>query len=430
METAIVVFTRDLRLRDNPALHLACSGARQVVPLFVADPALTAPPNRSRFLAQSLAVLRDQLRERGADLVIRRGDTTTEVMRLAGQAAAGGVFIADDVSRFAARRREALTRECARHRLDLVCTPGLTVIPPGDLKPYRMFTPYWRAWSVVPWRQYCPVPERIRMAPVADTGSLPPAVVAGASPGLAPGGERAGRQHFLAWRAHVLAGYADKRDDLPGDGTSRLSAYLRFGCVSPLEVAIGVADRPGGEEFRRQLAWRDFFYQATAAFPDIAVSDYRPGTASWRRDQDGLEAWCTGRTGIPIVDAGMRQLAEEGFMHNRARMITASFLTRNLGIDWREGYRHFSALLADADVASNAGNWQWVAGTGHSTRPNRVMNPLRQAQRFDKHGDYVRRYVPELAGLDAGRIHTPWRLPGADRRGYPAPIVELTSNPA
>jgi deoxyribodipyrimidine photo-lyase len=425
METAVVVFTRDLRLHDNPALHLACSSARQVVPLFIADPALTVPPNRARFLAESLTVLRDQLREHGADLVIRRGDPAAEVIRLAGQAGATGVFIADDVSRYATRRREALTRECARHRLNLTCTPGPSVVPPGDLKPYRVFTPYWRAWSARAWRQHYPVPPVIRMPPVADTGVIP-APPAGTSPGLAPGGEQAGRQRFLCWRTQRLDGYDANRDDLAGAGTSGLSAYLRFGCVSPLEVAIGVADRPGGEEFRRQLAWRDFFYQVNAVFPDIAVSDYRPGATSWRRDTGGLEAWCSGRTGIPVVDAGMRQLAAEGFMHNRARMITASFLTRNLGINWREGYRHFGDLLADADVASNAGNWQWVAGTGNNTRPNRVMNPLRQAERFDKRGDYVRRYVPELAGLDAARIHTPWRLPGPDRPGYPAPIVELT----
>ncbi len=196
-------------------------------------------------------------------------------------------------------------------------------------------------------------------------------------------------------------------------------------------MAAGALDRPAGneqgEEFRRQLAWRDFFYQVTAAFPDIARKNYRPG-AAWHQDQAALDAWCAGQTGIPIVDAGLRQLAAEGFMHNRARMITASFLTRNLGIDWRHGYAHFGGLLADGDVACNAGNWQWVAGTGNNTRPNRVMNPLRQAQRFDHGGQYVRRYVPELAGLDPAYIQTPWKLTAAHRRhlGYPDPIVELS----
>jgi deoxyribodipyrimidine photo-lyase len=184
-------------------------------------------------------------------------------------------------------------------------------------------------------------------------------------------------------------------------------------------------DKPGGEEFCRQLAWRDFFYQATAAFPDMARRDYRPRGRSWHDDSGALEAWREGRTGVPIVDAGLRQLAAEGFMHNRARMITASFLTKNLHIDWRHGYRHFDALLADGDVANNAGNWQWVAGTGNDTRPNRVLNPIRQARRFDPDGSYVRRYVPELADLTE-HIHTPWRLPPGLLRhlSYPAPIVD------
>ena len=438
MDTAIVVFTRDLRLHDNPALHQACARARQVVPVFVVDPAIAAPPNRARFLAESLADLRAGLRERGADLVIRNGDPAAEVIALAGETKASAVYLADDVSRYATARRRKLERECAAHRLDLAFTPGLTVVPPGDLKPaggghYRVFTPYWRAWRAATWRRHCPVPQAIRMPPVAHIGPIP-AAADGASPGLAPGGEQAGRQRFVSWRRGQLAGYEENHDDLAGDATSRLSAYLRFGCVSPLEVAIGALDRPAGneqgEEFCRQLAWRDFFYQVTAAFPDIARKNYRPG-AAWpqdppdHQDQAALDAWRAGQTGIPIVDAGLRQLAAEGFMHNRARMITASFLTRNLGIDWRHGYAHFGALLVDGDVACNAGNWQWVAGTGNNTRPNRVMNPLRQAQRFDHEGQYVRRYVPELAGLDPAYIQRPWQAPSR-HLGYPGPIVELS----
>ena len=432
IDTAVMIFTRDLRLHDNPALHLACSRARQVLPLFVADPAIGAPPNRARFLAESLAVLREELRARHADLVIRHGDPAAEVIKLARHFNADAVFIADDVSHYATARRHKLERECARRRIDLTLTPGLTVVPPAGLKPagsghYRVFTPYWRAWRAATWRSPCPVPQAVAMPAIGETGRIPAAP--SASPGLAPGGERAGRHRFAAWRQRELAG--PSHDDLACDATSRLSAYLRFGCVSPLEVALlisgNILDRPVSEEFARQLAWRDFFYQVAAAFPDIARKNYRPG-AAWHQDQGALDAWRAGQTGIPIVDAGLRQLAAEGFMHNRARMITASFLTRNLGIDWRHGYRHFAALLADGDVACNAGNWQWVAGTGNNTRPNRVMNPLRQAQRFDRAGQYVRRYVPELAGLDPAYVHAPWRLPAArrERLGYPAPMVELS----
>jgi deoxyribodipyrimidine photo-lyase len=431
MDTAIVVFTRDLRLHDNPALHQACASARQVVPLFVVDPAIKAPPNRTRFLAESLAELRESLRERGGDLFIRAGDTVAEVIRLAGEVKAEGIWIADDVSRFATRRHNRLATECEQHRIELTVTPGVTVVPPTALVPgggghYRVFTPYWRVWRAATWRKHCPVPQKIQTPPVNPIGQIP-AAPSGTSPDLIPGGEKAGRQRFVTWRKNLLEGYGDNHDDLAGDKTSRLSAYLRFGCVSPLEVAIGALDRPGGEEFCRQLAWRDFYYQVTAAFPDIARTNYRPGP-SWHTNAHALECWKEGETGIPVVDAGMRQLQAEGYMHNRARLITASFLTRNLGIDWREGYRHFDSLLLDGDVANDAGNWQWVAGTGNNTRPNRVMNPLRQAQRFDKPGEYVRRYVPELAGLDASVIHTPWKLDDRERKqlGYPDPIVELS----
>jgi deoxyribodipyrimidine photo-lyase len=430
METAVVLFTRDLRVHDNPALHQACGRARQVVPLFVADPVIAAPANRAGFLAESLADLREALRECGGDLVVREGDPAAEVIRLATDVNATAVYLADDVSRYATERRHRLERECRRHRIELTLTPGLTVVPPADLRPlggshYRVFTPYWRAWRAATWRKRCPVPPRIETPAIDHAGRLSVKNAAARdAKGLARGGERAGRQRFFAWRQRGLVGYRDCHDDLAGDATSRLSAYLRFGCVSPLELAIGTLDQPGGEEFCRQLAWRDFFCQVTAAFPDIARKNYRPGPAR-QADEHALDAWCAGQTGIPIVDAGLRQLAVEGFMHNRARMITASFLTRSLGIDWRHGYRHFDSLLADGDVSNNAGNWQWVAGTGNSTRPSQVMNPLRQARRFDKSGEYVRRYVPELDGVDPAWVQTPWKLPLPQRPSYPGPIIEL-----
>jgi deoxyribodipyrimidine photo-lyase len=454
MQTAIVVFTRDLRVYDNPALATACAKAERVIPVFVADPRLMTSPSRTRFLADSLAGLRDGLRERGGDLVIRHGEPVAEVMRLAAQTRAQAIFIADDVSRYAARRRAGLAAGCAAHRVELVVTPGLTVVPPGELRPaggdhYKVFTPYWRAWAASTWREPLPAPEIVRL-PAGSAGGggassagssssghvsvtalvsavgRAPAAVGCAPPELMPGGEQAGRARAQRWLGDSLACYGGRHDDLAGDQTSRLSPYLRFGCVSPLELAGAARGRPGGEEFCRQLAWRDFFYQVTAAFPELARTDYRPQGGSWRDDPDALAAWREGRTGMPIVDAGMRQLAAEGFMHNRARMITASFLTRDLRIDWRHGYRHFFALLADGDVASNAGNWQWVAGTGNNTRRGRALNMQRQARRFDPAGDYVRRYVPELAGLTSAQARAPWQLDPRRRRrlGYPAPIIE------
>ena len=181
--------------------------------------------------------------------------------------------------------------------------------------------------------------------------------------------------------------------------------------------------REGAEPFLRQLCWRDFYAQLLAARPETATQDFRSRGHRWRQDADGLAAWQEGRTGYPIVDAGMRQLAREGFMHNRARLLTASFLTKDLYIDWRHGAAHFASLLVDGDVANNTGNWQWVAGTGVDTRPNRVFNPTTQAKRFDPDGAYVRRYVPELAGVAGAGVHEPWKL-GEQPSGYPDPIVD------
>ena len=435
MDVAVILFTRDLRVRDNPALADACARAGAVLPLFVADQALAVPANRARFLADSVAALRQELRALGGDLVIRHGDPVAEAIGLATRVGARALVVAGDVTRYAARREQRLERECARHRIALQVTPGgHAVVAPGELRPaggdhYRVFTPYLRAWRAAAWRQPCPAPPAISLPAGVEPGGLP-AAVTGCPPALAPGGERAGLDLARRWLDGPLAGYGERRDSLAADATSRLSAYLRFGCVSPLELARAALDRPGGEEYCRQLAWRDFFHQVTAAFKDMACADYRPGAAgprAWTVDPGALDAWRAGLTGVPIVDAGMRQLAAEGFMHNRARMITASFLTRTLGIDWRHGCRHFAELLADGDVANNAGNWQWVAGTGNSTRPGRVLNPLRQAARFDRDGEYVRRYVPELAGLTAPHVHAPWKLPPAQRRQlrYPDPVIEL-----
>jgi deoxyribodipyrimidine photo-lyase len=182
-------------------------------------------------------------------------------------------------------------------------------------------------------------------------------------------------------------------------------------------------ERPGGEPFVRQLCWRDFHHQVLAANPSLPRRDYRPRGDRWSRSRRALEAWRAGLTGYPLIDAAMRQLAAEGFMHNRARMTVASFLTKDLYIDWRQGARHFWDLLSDGEIANNAGNWQWMAGTGNDTRPNRILSPLRQAERFDPEGDYVRRYLPELESIPGKAVHRPWLLDGFGRLGYPAPIV-------
>jgi deoxyribodipyrimidine photo-lyase len=221
------------------------------------------------------------------------------------------------------------------------------------------------------------------------------------------------------WLRRHLDGYGTGgHDAIAADATSRLSPYLHFGCVSPRSLALRAREL-GGEAFVRQLCWRDFYAQLLAARPDSQTEDFRPRGDRWVDDDGLLQAWKEGRTGYPLVDAGMRQLAEEGWMHNRARLVTASFLVKHLGIDWREGARHFFDLLLDGDVAQNVGNWQWVAGTGVDTRPNRMFNPTAQLRKLDPDGVYVQRYVPELAGVPARQLVEP----GLRAPGYPAPLV-------
>jgi deoxyribodipyrimidine photo-lyase len=431
MRVAIVLFTRDLRLHDNPALHAACDEFERVVPLFVLDDAVLerfGAPNRVAFLLESLRDLDHSLRERGAALVVRCGDVAEKVRRCATDADAHAVFVADDVSAYA-RRRE---RRLSNTGLDVRVCPGLTVIPPGDLTPsgggdhFSVFTPYWNRWRGTARRALLEAPPRVHLADGVDPGRIPDLdEVTAEAPSLSlpPGGEAAGRRRLDAWLERSLAPYGSGRDDPADDSTSRLSSYLRFGCVSPLEVVERAAGRPGGDEFVRQLCWRDFHYQLFAARPEIAREDMRPRGDSWRNDDEALHAWKEGLTGYPLIDAGMRQLRAEGFMHNRVRLVTASFLTKHLYLDWRAGAAHYADLLVDADLPNNIGNWQWVAGTGADTRPNRMFNPTRQAQRYDTSGEYVRGWVPELRDVESAFVHEPWRLGVLAPAGYPAPIV-------
>jgi deoxyribodipyrimidine photo-lyase len=435
--TAVVLFTRDLRAHDHPALAAAATVAERVVPLFVLDDALLAGafacPNRLAFLLDSLRDLDGTLRTLAGGLIIRRGDPVGEVIAVAQSVGARAVFASADVSAHARRRQRRLADACAEAGLELGLCPGVTVIGAGDLTPvsgdhFRVFTPYWNRWRTAPLRPLAARPPRLVLPRGLVRGRLPELrelTTGTPSPVLPAGGEAAARARLDGWLRSGLAHYAERHDDVAADGTSRLSPYLHFGCLSPVEVARRVFDRPGSEAFLRQLCWRDFHHQVTAAFPQIAREEYRPRGDAWDDDAAMLAAWKEGRTGYPLVDAGMRQLRQEGWMHNRVRLVTASFLVKDLSLDWRLGAAHFFDLLVDGDIASNAGNWQWVAGTGNDTRPNRVFNPVRQSQRFDPRGDYIRRWVPEVAGLHDGRVHEPWRLDAASRRrlGYPERLV-------
>ena len=436
MSTAVVLFNRDLRVRDNPALA-AAARAERTVPLFVLDEELLgrfAAPSRVAFMLEALRDLDGSLRRAGARLHVRRGDAVAEAIAVARECGATELHAAADWSAFARRREARLRHACAEQRIAFHAHPGTTVVQPGKLAPaggdhFKVFTPFHRAWDAAPLRPEAPTPRRLRAPAGLASGRLPAAgslLRASPPPDRASGGEREGLRGMRAFLRAGLATYDDRHDDLAGDATSRLSPYLRFGCVSARNLLAETRSRPGGAAFARQLCWRDFHHQVLAANPSLPQRDYRHRGDRWSRSRRALDAWREGRTGYPIVDAAMRQLAREGRMHNRARMIAASFLVKDLYLDWRWGARHFWDLLTDGEIANNAGNWQWVAGTGNDTRPNRVFNPVRQAHRFDPEGDYVRRYVRELEALEGAAVHEPWLLEAGrrSRLDYPAPIVE------
>jgi len=430
MRTGVVWFRRDLRVLDNPAWIAATRDADRVVALLVLDPALldAAGEHRRQAFLAAVGGLDRRLRDLGGRLRVEAGDPRDVLPRIVAEVGATSIDANRDVSPHARRRDEAVdaaTGGLVRwHWGTLVHPPGSVLTKGGTLS--RVFTPFWRRWETVP---------------VPSLGD-PDEVDVAADPGTgAPASEGAvdDPDDLLAdWQTRVERYDADR--DPPGiDGTSRLSTALRFGTISPglLATEIGTHS-PGREAFVRQLAWRDWYAHTMWGFPDLARralrSDY--DSLEWEVGPDAdrdFEAWADGRTGYPIVDAGMRQLAATGWMHNRVRMITASFLVKHLLIDWRRGERHFRRLLVDGDPAQNAGNWQWVAGTGADAAPYfRIFNPIAQSRRFDAQGAYVRTWVPELAGLDDAAIHAPWEVPPLELAAagvvlgetYPAPIVD------
>ncbi|MCS0603036.1 DNA photolyase family protein [Streptomyces sp. LP11] len=443
MHVSVVLFTGDLRLYDHPPLRAALDAADAVVPLFVRDRAVEAAgfaaPNRSAFLADCLRDLDASLRDRGGRLVVRSGDLVEEVCRVVTEADADEVHMSAGHSAFAAHREERLRAALEEAGRRLFVHDAVTVVvPPGAATPassdhFAVFTPYYRRWTQEHLRpvtgppRKVPVPEDVKgeALPVRDETT-------GLSPKLPPGGESAARKQVTAYWRRGLGAYADTHDDLAADATSRLSAPLHFGTLSPTEL-VQRARKSGGtgaEAFVRQLAWRDFHRQVLAARPRAAHDDYRSKHDRWRTERTAgadIDAWREGRTGYPVVDAAMRQLREEGWMHNRARLLTASFLTKTLYVDWRIGAAHFLHWLVDGDLANNQLNWQWMAGTGTDTRPNRVLNPVTQGKKYDPEGAYVHRWVPELAEVAAPLVHEPWKLPEPDRAAldYPGPVVGL-----
>jgi deoxyribodipyrimidine photo-lyase len=450
MSTAIVWMRRDLRLRDHPALRAALDRCERVVPLFCFDDSLLrgrhASGPRTQFMLECLADLDRGLRERGSGLVVRHGDPAEEIARVARDGGAGEVHATEDVGPFARRRDDRVRRALGRDRIELHLHPGLNAIDIAAAstaagKPFRVFTPFSRTWLGSERRpvlrapsEIAPLPSGLRKGRIPALGSLgleqeiatPPA-----------GGEAEARRRLDRFLGGPVRDYADGRDDLAADRTSRLSPYLHFGCLSPRQIEDRLGPGQGPEAFRRQLAWRDFHHHVLLHHPRNARSELQDrfrGAIHWSYARRPFEAWCEGRTGFPLVDAGMRQLRREGWMHNRARLVVGSFLTKDLGIDWRWGERHFMRLLVDGDEANNNGNWQWIASVGTDPQPafRRIYNPARHQERFDPKNGYVRRYVPELKAVPDEHIREPWKMGVEDQRAcgcvigedYPAPIVD------
>ena len=419
VDVTLVLFTRDLRVHDHPALVAAAAG-RRLIALFVLDDDILsrpyAAPNRLQMLVDALADLRAALRDLGNDLVIARGRPVDIVRELSIAFRVGAIHCSADVSAFARRREAALAAVADEVGATFTAHPGVMLVDPPLVRAtggahFKVFTPYWRRWSQVTPRPVLGVPDLPPAPDGLDPSALPTLgdLTDGTpAPLLTPGGEVAARARLAWWMDGPVDDYSDGRNRMALDATSRISAPIHLGCLSVTEVAAGLEPRrPGHESFLQELCWRDFNHQLLDARPDLASNDVRTKEDRWREAPDELRAWEQGRTGYPVVDAGMRQLVSEGWMHNRARMVTASFLTKHLYIDWRHGARYFLHHLVDGDLANNFAQWQWTAGTGTDSRPNRMFNPVIQGERYDPDGSYVRRWVPELSGVAGKAVHQP-----------------------
>ena len=459
----VVWFGLDLRLADNPALTAAVARGDEILPVFILDDEDSGewrPGAASRWwLHESLQRLSDAIAARGANLVLRRGRAEEMLDALIRESGADAVYWNRRyepwaVSRNARIKQALVSRGIAARSFNasLLSEPGKLLTQSGEA--YRVFTPFWNALRT----RYRPeeplaAPERMRPAVTNVSSddiaswSLHPARPdwsGGLSTSWEPG-EQGATNRLTEFVAQDVFEYRERRNDPGTDGTSRLSPHLHFGEIGPRQVWWAVTERamrqhgipmPAGvETFLSEIAWREFSYHLLFNFPELPDAPWRAEFAriKWSRSTNALSAWQQGMTGYPIVDAGMRQLWFSGWMHNRVRMITASFLIKDLLIDWRQGERWFWDTLVDADLASNAAGWQWVAGSGADAAPYfRVFNPVLQSRKFDPEGRYIRAWLPELAGLSDKLIHAPWEATSTELhaaglelgRNYPLPIID------
>jgi deoxyribodipyrimidine photo-lyase len=453
-EVILLWLRRDLRLTDHTALNAAIDRGAQIIPVFIFDPQLLRgrhfSPARLDFLLATLGALDKRLREFGARLIIRTGQPAAILPALVQETGAAAVHTSRDYSPFAiARDRAAAGALTVPLRLfeDALIQPPEAVTK-ADGTPYTVFTPFYRVWQALP----APEPDERRLRPVdfADAAAiwsepLPSLAAFGVASDvpLPKAGEAGARRLLTDFTSGPISDYGDGRNRLGGPvwmdesvGTSSLSPYLRFGALSPRQALAAARQARGSahsanarrsaESWISELAWREFYASILFHFPQVLKGTFKPQFASldWRHSPDELDRWKAGMTGFPVVDAAMRQLASAGWMHNRARMIVASFLTKDLLHYWAEGEAYFMQRLLDGDPASNNGGWQWTAGTGTDAQPFfRIFNPMLQSQRYDPDGAYIRRWVPELRDTPAQFIHAPWQM-AAPPRQYPPPMVD------
>jgi len=435
---SIMWFRRDLRLADNPALLAARDAADggPVVGVFVLDPALWTPAGgpRRTFLIGCLNELNETI---DGHLVVRQGEPARVLPGLIAELGANSVHIAADTGPYGRQRDTAVAK--ALDGTPLVSTGSAYAVTPGrvrkpDGEPYRVFTPFAKAWRAHGWREPAITPRSVPWAAGVDGDRLP---AAPEQPGtrLPAPGERAARQVWRAFRAENITGYSAERNRPDLDRTSRLSPYLHLGCIHPRTLLADLAGDTGtgARTFVNELSWREFYADVLWHRPDSARGYLQPAFkgmtySTGKVADEQFAAWTQGRTGYPMVDAGMRQLLTEGWMHNRVRMLVASFLVKDLHQEWTRGARWFMQHLVDGDLASNQHGWQWVAGCGTDAAPYyRVFNPVLQGKKFDPNGDYVRRYVSELRDVAVGQdgsVHEPWDLPNGLPAGYPERIVD------
>lgn len=448
--TIIVWFRNDLRIHDHPALATASTDADQVIPVFILNSDILkgdrASSNRNRFLLESLTDLKNSLHELGADLVIRNGLAADELTKLAIENNADAVYYTADYTPYAIKRDKAVKASLAKHTVEYRSFAGRLIVSALDSlrtksgNQHKVFTPFWKNWQQIGRREIATVPSKLSMPKNMNVGKLPvlSAITnkAELSPDVLSGGETAGRKRMHDFMDNDIAEYHNTSNIMSLAGTSRLSSYLHFGCISPLEAESLLPDNQGARSWGRQLAWRDFYNYILFNNPANLKLEYQEKyrALKWPQNKQLLTAWQQGKTGYPAVDAAMRQLNQEGWMHNRARLIVGSFLTKDLWIDWRDGEAYFMRMLIDGDNANNNGNWQWIASVGVDPAPvyRRLYNPSSQRDTYDPDGIYVRRFLPELKNVPDKYLSEPWTMPQdvQDESGciigkdYPKPIVD------